>query len=137
MPWSLVTHGNRISLHSPSSCVPTSNRYEALAVDKTNEQESQGETTPAAHTKSHKRKQRVLVVGDSLLRGTEAPICRPDIQSREACCLPGTKIRDITERLPQLVKSTDYYPLLLFHVGTNASKIWARSSRTSEPWGPK
>ena len=63
-PWSLVTHGNRISLRSPFSYVPTSNRYEALAVDKANKQDSQGETAPAAHTKSHKRKQRVLVVGD-------------------------------------------------------------------------
>ena len=44
--------------------VPTSNKYEVLAVDKTNEQDSQGETAPAAHTKSCKRKWRVLVVGD-------------------------------------------------------------------------
>ena len=34
------------------------------------------------------------------------------------CCLSGAKVRDVTERVPQLVKSTDYYPLLLFHVGT-------------------
>jgi len=59
------------------------------------------------------------VVGDSLLRGTEAPICRPDREAHEVCCLPGAKVRDVTETVPQLVKSTDYYPLLLFHVGTN------------------
>ena len=33
--------------------------------------------------------------------------------------MPGAKIQDDTERLPQLVKRADYYPLL-FHVGTNA-----------------
>ena len=58
-------------------------------------------------------------MGDSLLRGTEVPICWPDRESREVCCLPGAKVQDVAERVPQLVKSTDYYPLLLFHVGTN------------------
>jgi len=58
-------------------------------------------------------------MSDSLLRGTEAPICRPNTEARKVCCLPGAKVRDVTERVPQLVKSTDYYPLLLFHVGTN------------------
>lgn len=35
------------------------------------------------------------------------------------CCLLGTKIRDITERVTKLIKSIDYYPFLLFHVGLN------------------
>ena len=34
-------------------------------------------------------------------------------------------MRDVTKRLPSLVQSTDYYPLLLFHVGTSDT---ARSS---------
>ena len=70
----------------------------------------------------------MIVVGDSLLRGTEAPTCRPDALSREVCCLPGARIRDVTERLPSLVQSTDYSPLLLFHVGTSDT---ARSSLRS------
>jgi len=61
----------------------------------------------------------VLVVGDSLLRGTGSPICQPDREAREVCCLPRAKVREVTERVPQFVKSTDYYPLLFFHVGTN------------------
>lgn len=122
MPWPLVTCGTRISLHSPSSCVPARNRCEALAVDKTNEQDSQKETAPAAHTKSCKRKKHpVLLVGDSLLRGTEAPICRPDIQSGEVCCLSGAKIWDVTERLPQLVKKHR----LLF---PTSFSVWANST---------
>jgi len=40
-------------------------------------------------------------------------------QSLERMLLPGVHIRDVTRRLPRLVQSTDYYPLLLFHVGTN------------------
>ena len=61
----------------------------------------------------------MLSKGDSLLRGTAAPICQPDREACEVCCLPGAKVRDVTERVPQLVKSTDYYPLLLSHVDTN------------------
>lgn len=52
----------------PSSYVPTSNNYEALAVDEANEQDSQGKTAAAAYTKSCKRKQQVIVVGDSAER---------------------------------------------------------------------
>jgi len=65
------------------------------------------------------QKRRVVVVGDSLLRGTEAIVCGPDKMSREVCCLPGAKIRDVTERLTRLVKPTDRNPFLLVHVGTN------------------
>jgi len=58
------------------------------------------------------------MVGDSLLRGTEVPVCRPDRKAHKVYCLPGARVREVTERVPQLVKRTDYYPLLLFHVGT-------------------
>ena len=33
--------------------------------------------------------------------------------------MPGACIRDVTERLPSLVQSTGYCPLLLFHVDTS------------------
>ncbi|KAK4807100.1 hypothetical protein QYF61_018441 [Mycteria americana] len=66
-----------------------------------------------------RKARKVLVIGDSLLRGTEAPICHPDNFSREVCCLPGAHIRNITERLPSLVNPTDYDPLLIFYVGSN------------------
>jgi len=45
------------------------------------------ETTPVAQNERCKMKQRVLVVADFLLRGTEASVCWPDRQSREVCCL--------------------------------------------------
>lgn len=62
---------------------------------------------------------KVLVIGDSLLRGTEATIYCPDNFSREICCLPGACISDVTDRLSSLVNPTDYYLLVLFHVGYN------------------
>jgi len=41
------------------------------------------------------------------------------MHSREVHSLLGAHIRDVIEKLPSLVQSTNYYPLLLFHVGIN------------------
>ena len=68
-------------------------------------------------TKKTKKKRRVIVIGDSFLRGTEGPICRPDPSHREVCCLPGARVRDVAKELPGLVRPSDYYPLLVIQVG--------------------
>ena len=57
------------------------------------------------------------MVADSLLWGMEGSICRPDPTCREVCCLPGAHIRDITRKVPGLVCSSDYCPLLIVQVG--------------------
>ena len=78
-------------------------------------------------TTSTRKTRQVIVVGDSLLRGTEGPICRTDPPLWEACCLPGARVKDITRKLPSLVRPSDYYPLLLFHVG--GDEVAMRSPR--------
>jgi len=35
------------------------------------------------------------------------------------CCLPGARVKDVRKKLPSLVWPTDYYPLLLFQVGSD------------------
>ncbi|CAM5139707.1 unnamed protein product [Eretmochelys imbricata] len=40
-------------------------------------------------------------------------------KNREVCCLPGTRIHDVTERLSRLISPSDRYPFLLLHVGTS------------------
>lgn len=72
-----------------------------------------------AHSGYYNKKQRLLLEGNSLLHGTERLICHPDRQSCEVCCLLWAKVRDVAERVPQLVRSTDFYPMLLFHVRTH------------------
>jgi len=118
-PWTLVTSRSRSPLQPPPSSITTKNKHEALTTMHTQEQGLQEETTPATHSGYHKNKRWVLVVGDSLFRDTEEPICRPDREASKLCCLLRAKVRDMAERVPRLVKSIDYYPLLLFHVGTN------------------
>ena len=58
-------------------------------------------------------------MGDSVLRGTERPICRPDPYFREVCCLPGARVRDIKKKGTALVRPSDYYPLLVIQAGND------------------
>ena len=83
---------------------------------------------PRLETTSVRRERKVAVVGDSFLRRSEGLICRPDLSRREVCCLPGARVRDITRKLPNLVRSTDYFPLLIVQVGSD--EIPQRSLRT-------
>jgi len=105
------------------------NRYEALkpeeqANDKADEGPRMGlprtrQSAPCIMTSSTEKQRRVIAIGHSLLRGTEGPICRPDLSHREVCCLPGAQVRDIARTLPGLVQPSDYYPLLVVQVGSD------------------
>ena len=74
-------------------------------------------SAPRITTASAKKTRRVIVIGDSLLRGTEGPICRPDPSHGEVCCVPGARVRDVAKKLPGPVRPSDYYPLLVMQVG--------------------
>ena len=100
-----VTAGSCKRNSSLASQLPLQNRYEALSmVDKGNDETEEEESVqvlspssdqPTLHikscikTSSEKKRQQVIVIGDSLMGGTEAPICRPNSLFREVCCLPG------------------------------------------------
>lgn len=73
----------------------------------------------------------MTVLGECLLRGKEAPICRWVALSREACCFPGDCVGDVTKRLTSLVQSADEY-LLLVHGGTNDT-VCGVLGRITEP----
>ncbi|XP_074975977.1 uncharacterized protein LOC142069262 [Caretta caretta] len=138
--WQHVTSRRKKgNIHVPATQIQVNNRFHVLSTgtnaesgpDDTSEGREQKETPPIGRHEMHfsrvggstttapKRRRWVVVVGDSLLRGTESSICRPDRENREVCCLPGAKICDVTERLPRLIKPSDRYPFLLLHVGTN------------------
>jgi len=89
-PWTLVTHQSRTLLQPPPSSITTKNKYEALITIDTQEQGLQEETTPAAHSGYIKKKRRVLVVGGSLLMGTEAGA---NLTGRHARCAAFRELR--------------------------------------------
>jgi len=84
----------------PPSQVPLHNRCEALELEglgdvDAGESPSMQERLPNASqsaprfaTTSDRKKRRAVIIGDSLLRGTEGPICCLDPSHREVCCLP-------------------------------------------------
>jgi len=94
---------------------------DGAGVDPSTSEEAQRSEGPPSRitSSSTRRKRQVIVVGDSQLRETEGPICRADPPLREVCCLPGAQVKDIARKLPRLVRPSDYYPLLLFHVGAD------------------
>jgi len=123
--------GKRIPSWPPSLAqLPLSNRYGALECEgPTNEDAGEdpsrvfpgmSQSAPCITTAWAKKKKEIIIIGDSLLRGTEGPICRPDPAHREVCCLPRTRVRDVARKLPGLVQPSGYYPLLVMRVGRDA-----------------
>uniref|UniRef100_A0A8B9DT06 Uncharacterized protein n=1 Tax=Anser cygnoides TaxID=8845 RepID=A0A8B9DT06_ANSCY len=127
-----------LSLPTSPSHLPLYNRYEGLEHDSQNNEvdksPSQLERMPKARqpippiaTSTVKKERRVIVMRDSLLKGTEGPICLPDPTHREVCCLPGARVRDFAKKVKRLVQPTDYYPLLVFQAGND--EVATRSPR--------
>lgn len=63
-----------------------------------------------------RKKRQVMVVGGSLLRGTESPLCWISPPLCKISCLSWVWVKDITRKLSSLVRPLDYYLLLLFCV---------------------
>ena len=109
--------------------MPLSNRFDALKLEgEVAENEVAGQppsfskerrSAPCLKTASSSKERRAIIVGDSLLKGTEGPICQPDAIQREVCCLPGVRVRDISRKLPGLICLSDYYPLLVVQVSSD------------------
>jgi len=91
--WIPARGDRRIPSQPPSPPqLPLSNRYGALECEgQTNEDVGEGpsrglprtsQSAPCVMTAPAKKKRRVVVIGDSLLKGTEGPICRADPSHR-------------------------------------------------------
>ena len=114
---------------TPLPQVPLSNRLEMLEIEGDMSGEARQDllrreprlrqSPPCLETASVRKGRRGIVVGDSLLWGTEGSICRPDPTCREVCCLPGAHIRDIARKVLRLFYSSDYCPLLIVQVGSD------------------
>lgn len=102
--------------HIPS--LPLHNRYWILEHrSQENERVDKGPSTelprvnqssPYIMPVSIKRKRKV-VVGNSLLRDTEGPVCWPDPSHREVCCFHGPCFRAVTRKFPALLWPSDLH----------------------------
>ena len=83
-----------VSLHDRFGALELLNEVEKDEENESNKEEDEGplrlgRSRTGIKTNSKKNTRRVIVVGDSILRGVEGPICRLDPLHREVCCLPG------------------------------------------------
>lgn len=80
----------------------------------------QGKNSSSESGGAAKGKERqILVVGDSILRRTERAICNQDLKRRTVCCLPGARVRHITDLVDRLLGGAGEDPAVMVHVGTN------------------
>ncbi|XP_072352062.1 uncharacterized protein [Scyliorhinus torazame] len=117
--------GNQQSgTHEPQP-LTLSNRHEALApcVDgeqgcRNDESADQGTMVQQAIQGEGVNRQ-IVVVGDSIIRGIDSILCEQDKESRVVCCLPGARVRDISNRLERILEREREDPVVVVHVGTN------------------
>ena len=71
---------------------------------------------PRLETASVRRERKVVVVGDSLLRGMDMQTGPEPLGNVQTSWGPG---QEITRKLPKLVRSTDYFPSIIVQVGSD------------------
>ena len=56
------------------------------------------QSSPSIKTSLIRKKWRVIVIGDSLLKGAEGPIYRPNPLHREIYCIPGARVKHVRKK---------------------------------------
>lgn len=87
-----MTSGTKRKVSAPSKGLKWQNRFTALIV------EEELDVAPSLS----RNKCQVIVMGDSLLQGTGAPV-NSTIHLRQVCCLLGTSIWGAVEELLKLI----------------------------------
>ncbi|XP_072125338.1 transmembrane protein 204 isoform X3 [Mobula birostris] len=64
-------------------------------------------------------KRRAVVIGDSIVRGADRRFCGREKDTRMVCCLPGARVRDVSDRVHDILVREGKQPEVVIHVGTN------------------
>ncbi|XP_055498195.1 uncharacterized protein LOC129701166 [Leucoraja erinacea] len=75
-------------------------------------------TGPVAQ-KGEEKKRRTIVIWDSIVRGLDRRFCGRRQETRMVVCLPGTRVRDVSERVQDILKWEGEEPEVVVHIGTN------------------
>ena len=76
------------------------------------------ESVPVAQ-KRRGESRRAIVIGDSIVRGTDRRFCGSERDSRMVCCLPGARVRDVSDRVFRSLKGDGEQSQVVVHIGTN------------------
>ncbi|XP_055522044.1 uncharacterized protein LOC129716197 isoform X1 [Leucoraja erinacea] len=120
--WETVRKGGKHGMPTSPGDVPLVNRFIRLEGVGT-EDVSGGQACDANRAVEPKPKRpkagKAIVVGDSIVRGTDRGFCGNRRDARMVCCLPGARIQDVTDRVQKILKGEGEHPEVVVHVGTN------------------
>ena len=113
-------------LESTPVAVPLDNKYSCLSTvggdslpgGSNRDCGSGTESVPVAQ-KGRDKKRRTLVIGDSIVRGSDRRFCGRQKDTRMVVCLPGARVRDVSDRVQDILEWEGDQPEVVVHVGTN------------------
>lgn len=76
-------------------------------------------TQQASTATQQNQKRGMVVVGNSIIRNIERLVCNRDPQAHIVCCLPGTRVKDVTLRVDKLLARAGENPVIIIHAGTS------------------
>jgi len=86
-----------------------------------------GTVAGSAAQNGRKKRGRAIVIGDSIVRGIDRRFCGRKRESRMVCCLPGARVKDVSERLQGILEGEGEQPVVVVHIGTNGIQNGMRS----------
>ncbi|XP_059846282.1 uncharacterized protein LOC132405470 [Hypanus sabinus] len=126
--WVMVQRGrgSRQREQSTPAAIPINNKYTVQDTVDGDDLPGMSCSGPASGTevepstrKGRREEKRAIVLGYSIVRGADRRFCGADWESRMVCCLPGARVRDISDRVQAILESEGMNPDVVVHVGTN------------------
>ena len=118
--------GSRQREQRTPAAIPINNRYTVLDTVDGDDPPGTSCSGPASGTvvepstrKGRRDENRALVLGDSIVRGADRRFCGADRESRMVCCLPGARVRDISNGVQAILEKEGMNPDVVLHVGTH------------------
>ncbi|XP_055521107.1 uncharacterized protein LOC129715270 [Leucoraja erinacea] len=106
-----------VHLENKYSCLSTVG-VDSLPGSSDSGRASGTETGPVAQ-KGREKKRRAIVIGDSILRGSDRRFCGRSQETRMVVCLPSARVSDVSQRVQDILKSEGEEPEVVVHIGTN------------------
>lgn len=127
------------------SQVPLQNKYDALELEgqanDSGDAGLSGELTKTSQstrwitTTGAKKERKVIVVGNSIMRGTEGSVSQLDLSHREIFCFPGAQVRESLDKFSPLIITHCWLSGLATR--TLMRQVLGESKRTSRHWGDR
>ena len=120
--WAMVTRSRKAPRTAPAlpPAPETRNSFSVLRDECSGTEDTRKteETTPSTGSKPQV-KGKVVIVGDSQVRGLGRVFCARDSSSRMCVCLPGAGVGDVVDRLDSVLAGEGVAPTVCFSVGGN------------------